>query len=280
MPAHPRSRGENGEVGLEPGGGGGSSPLTRGKQDFGSYPLWEWGLIPAHAGKTAPVQLRAHADRAHPRSRGENGTTFAVNWSAKGSSPLTRGKLATVAAAGAAARLIPAHAGKTSAKCASSPPTRAHPRSRGENRFHLHSSASRSGSSPLTRGKQTPWGEWAYALRLIPAHAGKTGRGTRAAGAGQAHPRSRGENGDDHRATNLQWGSSPLTRGKQPCTPRSLACARLIPAHAGKTPARNRGHPHREAHPRSRGENEKDPYSDETLSGSSPLTRGKPYTCA
>ena len=30
------------------------------------------------------------------------------------------------------------------------------------------------------------------------------------------------------------------------------------------------------AHPRSRGENEKDPYSDETLSGSSPLTRGKP----
>ena len=51
-PAHPRSRGENGEL-VE---GGvevlGSSPLTRGKLDGQVIKIGELRLIPAHAGKT------------------------------------------------------------------------------------------------------------------------------------------------------------------------------------------------------------------------------------
>ncbi len=59
---------------------------------------------------------------------------------------------------------------------------------------------------------------------------------------------------------------------------RGSGAPRLIPAHAGKTPARNRGHPHREAHPRSRGENPTACIAIKKHAGSSPLTRGKQPT--
>ena len=51
--------------------------------------------------------------------------------------------------------------------------------------------------------------------------------------------------------------------------------ARLIPAHAGKTPRRTCPSRRREAHPRSRGENEKERTVIKNREGSSPLTRGK-----
>ena len=50
------------------------------------------------------------------------------------------------------------------------------------------------GSSPLTRGKRHVARSISYDLRLIPAHAGKTGRARPAHCYGRAHPRSRGEN--------------------------------------------------------------------------------------
>ena len=70
-------------------------------------------------------------------------------------------------------------------------------------------------------------------------------------------------------------GSSPLTRGKLPPSTRPGRRARLIPAHAGKTPAAHM-HVHvRQAHPRSRGENMGADMSALSVWGSSPLTRGK-----
>ena len=73
-----------------------------------------------------------------------------------------------------------------------------------------------------------------------------------------------------------QWGSSPLTRGKQRSRRSSVARLGLIPAHAGKTVEEARHRVEVEAHPRSRGENRSS--SDPILGGygSSPLTRGKP----
>ena len=72
--------------------GDGSSPLTRGKlcECVGRRPCD--GLIPAHAGKTAPYQPRFTSVRAHPRSRGENVNTVETMFHTVGSSPLTRGK--------------------------------------------------------------------------------------------------------------------------------------------------------------------------------------------
>ena len=132
--AHPRSRGENlvGEqnVPIEHG----SSPLTRGKLRFPVLGAARAGLIPAHAGKTCRCCPHSSRRWAHPRSRGENSYTSAIDCLPVGSSPLTRGKRSDPRVPRVRRGLIPAHAGKTSTSW-SSP-------------------SGDLGSSPLTRGKQ------------------------------------------------------------------------------------------------------------------------------
>ena len=73
-------------------------------------------------------------------------------------------------------------------------------------------------------------------------------------------------------------GSSPLTRGKRKSYVLSHDVGRLIPAHAGKTLRGGRLRTAPAAHPRSRGENMNDTDVSPTVSGSSPLTRGKRCT--
>ena len=110
--AHPRSRGENAVSAAYPASLTGSSPLTRGNGAAlraldpvaGSSPLTrgkysdflpdgqDFGLIPAHAGKTPRRMYRRPGTAAHPRSRGENGRRPARTRTGRGSSPLTRGK--------------------------------------------------------------------------------------------------------------------------------------------------------------------------------------------
>mgnify|MGYP000977043823 CR=1 FL=1 len=173
------------------------------------------GLIPAHAGKTAPTCAEVWPVPAHPRSRGENVTIRTICTRRTGSSPLTRGKHERFVHVQGDLRLIPAHAGKTSASPRRSSASTAHPRSRGENSFLYSRLGCRKGSSPLTRGKLI------LSLAVIVLVL--------------AHPRSRGENRG--RATRFMGdaGSSPLTRGKRDLLQGQVELVRLIPAHAGKT---------------------------------------------
>ena len=171
--------------------------------------------------------------------------------------------------------LIPAHAGKILGGEPADGLRGAHPRSRGENISALPSSTRRMGSSPLTRGKCQPARRVRRPQGLIPAHAGKIGRGTHGRGQRGAHPRSRGENLQRENCSRADQGSSPLTRGKYG---GELGVGRgggLIPAHAGKI--RNGASPasHAWAHPRSRGENACGFADGDLCGGSSPLTRGK-----
>ena len=152
---------------------------------------------------------------AHPRSRGENGTAGTRQCRRGGSSPLTRGKPHRRHHADAAARLIPAHAGKTRQTRQTSSRTPAHPRSRGENVVGVGAGVGVGGSSPLTRGKPSSGHSW-------PASR-------------PAHPRSRGENLEQSTGAIEAVGSSPLTRGKHGERRLTDAGTRLIPAHAGKT---------------------------------------------
>ena len=138
----------------------------------------------------------------------------------KGSSPLTRGKHTFGQCPLLYLGLIPAHAGKTTWTSSVSWRRRAHPRSRGENVVDRKPQMSMTGSSPLTRGKLHAVGGELSRDGLIPAHAGKTARQGRASRSPRAHPRSRGENLATTDLTELQMGSSPLTRGK-----RFLTCA-------------------------------------------------------
>ena len=253
--AHPRSRGENAAGYVVKSFADGSSPLTRGKRPAKSQSSALARLIPAHAGKT---------------SFGCRGLRVAL-----GSSPLTRGKQIRPIGQLEKLGLIPAHAGKTTARCGITSIARAHPRSRGENCVAWPSPTASKGSSPLTRGKRDVRTRQMPAVRLIPAHAGKT-RGRKPAGrGGRAHPRSRGENASVRFRGLAALGSSPLTRGKRTHSSATSPPTRLIPAHAGKTQDLNLRPPGSGAHPRSRGENRDRADTTRPGPGSSPLTRGK-----
>ena len=235
-PAHPRSRGENPISEATASTIDGSSPLTRGKPDRYVINARMHGLIPAHAGKTAPRSPRSRPAPAHPRSRGENIRVMSSTRGAWGSSPLTRGKHRLGQSVDRVPGLIPAHAGKTWKPTRRRQSDSAHPRSRGENVETKDRGRLGDGSSPLTRGKHFLRGNRNGGERLIPAHAGKTRRPTPYRTAPEAHPRSRGENVEPLDRVAVHEGSSPLTRGKRGPLPRPLGRVRLIPAHAGKTP--------------------------------------------
>ncbi len=213
--AHPRSRGEN----------------VREDTDR----RCGHGLIPAHAGKTGGSGAMGVTRWAHPRSRGENETLTLRIGEREGSSPLTRGKRWYV--------FVDRFA------------VMAHPRSRGENPRRPRGATVRAGSSPLTRGKPSSCTLRPRTTRLIPAHAGKTAQIKPGKDLQRAHPRSRGENPIRPRRRRSRGGSSPLTRGKHQVDPRAARKFGLIPAHAGKTTRHAPPDSHREAHPRSRGEN-------------------------
>ena len=213
--AHPRSRGENKERHGEVIAAQGSSPITRGKLHRACGLFICPGLIPAHAGKTACRIAQSCCGRDHPRSRGENESSGAMKASGPGSSPLTRGKLIVGLPIPVDARLIPAHAGKTSQSSAHRACPRVHPRSRGENAWRLSTSHGRGGSSPLTRGKRRGRRRSHLPARLIPAHAGKTEKQPSSVPCRWDHPRSRGENAPTGATQARVRGSSPLTRGKR-----------------------------------------------------------------
>ena len=217
---------------------------------------WDQGLIPAHAGKTCLAGLVGAHSEAHPRSRGEN--------------------LVQALRFQRSTWLIPAHAGKTSGHYPAGAVCRAHPRSRGENRAGLGTQGPAWGSSPLTRGKPPAKRSQRNQERLIPAHAGKTGKGLSAPLSAPAHPRSRGENIQRTAEALKSVGSSPLTRGKLEGVCLFVVEGGLIPAHAGKTAGRSIPSTRRGAHPRSRGENPWLTPASRRSRGSSPLTRGKP----
>ena len=193
-----------------------------------------------------------------------------------GSSPRGRGKLHAGGVGNRRSGLIPARAGKTIKTIIGAAKTAAHPRAGGENRFHLHSSAARSGSSPRGRGKRA----WALRLfptrRLIPARAGKTFLKPTDTVHVRAHPRAGGENRPINRAVASFEGSSPRGRGKLAGIELRTQFRRLIPARAGKTGAGHHAFFAGGAHPRAGGENIPPGSRRVWIEGSSPRGRGKP----
>ena len=174
VPAHPRACGENfnwSSLGIT---FSGSSPRMRGKRAGIHRERETRGLIPAHAGKTGPDNLRAATGWAHPRACGENGYEDHRAKARRGSSPRMRGKRVLLGEGSDGVRLIPAHAGKTFLRVSSLARWRAHPRACGENGWCLHLRCGVIGSSPRMRGKPGFSHRILRERGLIPAHAGKT----------------------------------------------------------------------------------------------------------
>ena len=192
-------------------------------------------LIPARAGNTSRPNTRRGSVPAHPRSRGEHCRWFRFGRRVVGSSPLARGTPVSDKELAAQIRLIPARAGNTKIGHASTPPSPAHPRSRGEHEVQRHLCTVPLGSSPLARGTRLKTEYQPALARLIPARAGNTSALQRCVLRRSAHPRSRGEHASGKLSQITSGGSSPLARGTHFSKIPSGWSWRLIPARAGNT---------------------------------------------
>ena len=170
-------------------------------------------FIPARAGNTRCVRVRALRRRAHPHSRREYLGSSGLGFGWSGSLPLVRGTCPPAYFWFCVRRLIPARAGNMTWFSRRPKVCPAHPRSRGEHSAAGASLLMRSGSSPLARGTSAEGEEPSIASRLIPARAGNIPITLMELSTKSAHPRSRGE----HRSCascRICWnGSSPLARG-------------------------------------------------------------------
>ena len=253
----------------------GSSPRVRGKHLAARTRRHQLGLIPARAGKISGRCWGGCASSAHPHACGENTTRYGCHPSNGGSSPRMQGKLERADGGGAGARLIPAHAGKTTLRSTCNSPSPAHPRACGENYRAAHSSAVNTGSSPRVRGKHRPTNTTLPPTRLIPARAGKTAGALLLFSPPSAHPRACGENCMAAVAAPMSQGSSPRVRGKLAAAWVAPARTGLIPARAGKTVRVGSTSTTSGAHPRACGENPRSRADVEQVTGSSPRVRGK-----
>ena len=136
-PKHPRIRGEN----VAPVNGRKStpetSPHTRGELSACLRVVVRHRNIPAYAGRTSSARLSQSSARKHPRIRGENTKGTVPPAVIMETSPHTRGELRRTMKMSDDLRNIPAYAGRTMKEMKMAPPTRKHPRIRGENSIRM-----------------------------------------------------------------------------------------------------------------------------------------------
>ena len=192
-------------------------------------------IIPAHAGQTLKKRYPLRDFSDHPRACGAN-SKRSRNWpNFDGSSPRMRGKHGGTYEQAAVGRIIPAHAGQTLYRKATSILRSDHPRACGANHDLMTRGAAWNGSSPRMRGKRYTSRQYVPAGRIIPAHAGQTSAIATIGRAQADHPRACGANSCMSLKNVSFFGSSPRMRGKLAI---GLACVGriwIIPAHAGQT---------------------------------------------
>ena len=276
---HPRACGANDAGGAGVAALHGSSPRMRGKLIIVVPVHATQRIIPAHAGQTCGIRLGSGRCSDHPRACGANAPARFQLAGVAGSSPRMRGKRQVQKHNEFRGRIIPAHAGQTSASSASSSPTTDHPRACGANQGQRHPSRRLPGSSPRMRGKLL--GQLANRIhrRIIPAHAGQTRRCVVTQDFSADHPRACGANSVGVGVAPVELGSSPRMRGKLPVIHRDETNDRIIPAHAGQTPSLEMPQYMTSDHPRACGANPTDSQPSSRLAGSSPRMRGKLGHC-
>ena len=171
-----------------------------------------------------------------------------------GSSPHTRGAPRHRTGWTRAPGIIPAYAGSTWRCRWRPPPSRDHPRIRGEHSLRRLRDLASGGSSPHTRGALSDRGYLICGVRIIPAYAGSTPTPTTRTPARRDHPRIRGEHSRPVVQHIAPIGSSPHTRG-----------APIRPPSRSRRPG---------DHPRIRGEHDGQGHLRVVGGGSSPHTRG------
>ena len=253
----------------------GSSPRVRGKVTRAGGEAAGVRIIPAGAGKRESMEILPSNYQDHPRGCGEKASCVVSGVAVSGSSPRVRGKALGRGRDGGALGIIPAGAGKRSAKKRVAVDALNHPRGCGEKMAPHGALGCLAGSSPRVRGKALPPRRQPPFCRIIPAGAGKSRRMRRTAPSLPDHPRGCGEKVPAWVQQAACLGSSPRVRGKVLwCAVRDLLRG-IIPAGAGKRTAPERPRPRKRDHPRGCGEKPAGSGWAWWAWGSSPRVRGK-----
>ena len=258
--------------------GWGSSPHTRGAPLAQNLRNAYKRIIPAYAGSTDADSPKFPAPADHPRIRGEHAWPDLASAVSVGSSPHTRGARWSRGGVRMPLRIIPAYAGSTNGPHTTSSPAWDHPRIRGEHAAPSESDKWDEGSSPHTRGAQVGVDLLEVLPRIIPAYAGSTLPPSVYRIAPADHPRIRGEHVGPVLGQGMGLGSSPHTRGARVHQTTMTTRRGIIPAYAGSTRGVKQYASKKADHPRIRGEHSMPlPYSMRPR-GSSPHTRGAPWS--
>ena len=193
----------------------------RGKDIAVLCPRRVYGITPAHAGKSQKMTKKDAPERDHPRPCGEKTVTLDPAPPACGSPPPMRGKASDTQSPNRSARITPAHAGKRFCRIRARMSALDHPRPCGEKHLSGYIWRHQNGSPPPMRGKARRIAANARAVRITPAHAGKS--------------IWRSSSDDD------LIGSPPPMRGKAYPDTAWRWRPGITPAHAGKRSDR-RGH--------------------------------------
>ena len=110
---HPRACGEKLWASFNWCQSAGSPPRMRGKGESKPHKRCSERITPAHAGKRRACRYRSTTSRDHPRACGEKCGQCVVVVGVKGLPPRMRGKVVRLAPLRRAARITPAHAGKS-----------------------------------------------------------------------------------------------------------------------------------------------------------------------
>ena len=172
--------------------------------------------------------------------------------------------------------LIPAGAGQTSPPRTQRAYAWAHPRGCGADDILNPDDFLARGSSPRVRGRRQIRVVVAGQIGLIPAGAGQTIKTRWSSGAGRAHPRGCGADGEPLARLIENTGSSPRVRGRPTWPPFWLRARGLIPAGAGQTYAYRNSGGVTKAHPRGCGADASHCSASRWVDGSSPRVRGRP----
>ena len=197
-----------------------------------------------------------------------------------GSPPPMRGKASPGRRLHCAARITPAHAGKSVPYDIYRQQGQDHPRPCGEKIETNMKDWAKQGSPPPMRGKAGTAIPPRVGAGITPAHAGKSLRRGGRRHPVRDHPRPCGEKHFAKASVTANGGSPPPMRGKATIVVGEPLNVRITPAHAGK---RKYGVGHRNGkgdHPRPCGEKPSPRARPQARIGSPPPMRGKEGTIA
>ena len=240
---YPRVGGGNPMTAILTNGEEGLSPRGRGKRHGLYAGLSLPRSIPAWAGETLRPYSRKPCAKVYPRVGGGNAYHPTMRIAGPGLSPRGRGKLELPFAVRAVVGSIPAWAGETQTRKATTAIPRVYPRVGGGNKTMTPSQSPEPGLSPRGRGKPPPLHLSREKSGSIPAWAGETLGNLAKPALDAVYPRVGGGNEPHYRLLLGFQGLSPRGRGKRRLTAGRLAGLRSIPAWAGETPGQAVGKP-------------------------------------